>query len=68
MMAKSNVGKSLIEFTGDVGIPESLLTDSASEFMGRHTKFIKEAHHMQMKLHTTEQGCRNQNFTAELDA
>jgi hypothetical protein len=27
----------------DVGIPEMLMTDGATEFTGRHTDFIKQA-------------------------
>jgi hypothetical protein len=26
------------------GIPEELITNGASEFMGRHTEFFKQAH------------------------
>ena len=56
MMSHKDAGKSLIEFTDDVGIPERLIMDGTTEFMGRHTKFIKEAHQMRILLHTTEQG------------
>ena len=56
MMSRKDVGKSLIEFTDDVDIPERLITDGATEFIGRHTKFIKEACQMHILLHTTEQG------------
>jgi DNA-binding transcriptional regulator PaaX len=58
-------GKSLIDFTDDVGIPERLVTDGATEFTGRHTEFVKEAHRMRIMLHTTEQGRKNQNHAAE---
>ena len=50
MMSQKDAGKSLIEFTDDVGIPEWLTTDGAMEFMGRHTEFIKEACHMHILL------------------
>ena len=36
MMSHKDAGKSLIEFTDDVGIPERLITDGAMEFTGRH--------------------------------
>jgi serine phosphatase RsbU (regulator of sigma subunit) len=39
----------------DVGIPERLVTDGATEFTGRHTEFVKEARRMRILLHTTEQ-------------
>ena len=65
MTSRKDAGKSLIDFTDDVGIPEQLVTDGATEFTGRHTEFIKEARRMRIKLHTTEQGRKNQNHAAE---
>jgi hypothetical protein len=46
MTARSNAGKSLVEFTDDVGIPEALVMERATKFTGRHTDFVKEAHRM----------------------
>ena len=43
MTSRKDAGKSLIEFTDDVGIPERLVTDGATEVTGRHTEFVKEA-------------------------
>jgi hypothetical protein len=51
---------SLIDFTDYVGIPETLVTDGAAEFTGKHTDFIKQARRMWIKLHTAEQGRKNQ--------
>jgi hypothetical protein len=65
MTSRQDAGKSLIEFTDDVGIPERLVTDGATEFTGRHTEFIKEARRMRIMLHTSEQGRKNQNHAAE---
>ena len=65
MTSRKDAGKSLIEFTDDVGIPERLITDGATEFTGRHTEFVKEARRMRIMLHTTEQGRKNQNHAAE---
>jgi DNA-binding transcriptional regulator PaaX len=65
MTSRKDAGKSLIEFTDDVGIPERLVTDGATEFTGRHTEFLKEARRMRIMLHTTEQGRKNQNHAAE---
>jgi hypothetical protein len=56
MTSRKDAGKSLIDFTDDVGIPEWLVTDGATEFTGRHTEFVKEACRMRIMLHTTEQG------------
>jgi hypothetical protein len=65
MTSRKDAGKSLIEFTDDVGIPERLITDRATEFTGPHMEFVKEAWCMRIMLHTTEQGRKNQNHAAE---
>ena len=65
MISRKDAGKSLIDFTDDVRIPEHLITDGATEFTGRNTEFIKEARCMRIQLHTTEQGRKNQNYTTE---
>jgi hypothetical protein len=54
MTSRKEAAKSLIDFTDDVGIPEMLMTDGATEFTGRHTDFIKQAQRMRIKLHTAE--------------
>jgi hypothetical protein len=43
MTSWKEAAESLIDFTDDVGIPETLVTDGATEFTGRHTDFIKQA-------------------------
>ena len=63
--SRHEAGKFLIEFTDDFGIPKELITDGASEFMGGHHEFFKQAHRMHIKLHATESGRKNQNYTAE---
>jgi hypothetical protein len=65
MISRKDAGKPLIDFTDDVGIPERLVTDGATEFTGRHTEFVKEARRMRILLHTTEQGRKNQNNAAK---
>jgi DNA-binding transcriptional regulator PaaX len=65
MTSRKDAGKSLIDFTDDVGIPERLITDGATEFTGRHTEFVTEARRMRIMLHMTEQGRKNQNHAAE---
>ena len=65
MASRTEAGESLVDFTDDVGIPEVLVTDGATEFTGRHTDFIKQARRMRIKLHTAEQGRKNQNHAAE---
>ena len=63
--SRADAGKTLIEFTNDFGIPDMLITDGATEFTGKHTEFVKQACHMHIQLHTTKQGCKNQNHAAE---
>ena len=64
--ARSDAGKTLIDFTDDVGIPEELITDGAGEFTGKNTEFVKEARRMRIKLHIAEQGRKNQNQSQTL--
>jgi hypothetical protein len=63
--SQKEAAESLIDFTDDVGILETLVMDSATEFTGKHTDFIKQARQMRIKLHTAEQGRKNQNHVAE---
>jgi hypothetical protein len=65
MTSQKEAAESLIDFTDDIGIPETLVTDGVTEFTGKHTDFIKQARRMQIKLHTAEQGRKNQNHAAE---
>lgn len=65
MPARSDAGKPLVELTGDVGAPESLVVDGAGELAGANTEFVKEAHRMHIKLRATEQGRKSQNHVAE---
>ena len=65
MTSRVDAGKSLIKFTDDVGIPNMLITDAATEFTGKNTEFVKGAHCMCTLLHTTEQGHKNQNHAAK---
>ena len=65
MISCKDAGKSLIDFTDDVRIPERLIMDGATEFTGCNTEFVKEAQQMCIQLHTTEQGHKNQNYAAE---
>jgi hypothetical protein len=46
MTSRKDAGKSLIEFTDDVGVPERLITDGVTEFTGQHTEFVKETRRM----------------------
>jgi hypothetical protein len=65
MASRKGAVESLIDFTDDVGILETLVMDGATEFTGKHTDFIKQARKMWIKLHTAEQGRKNQNHAAE---
>jgi hypothetical protein len=43
MMSQKDVAESLIDFTDDVSILETLVMDGATEFTGKHTDFIRQA-------------------------
>ena len=65
MMLRKDARKSLIEFTNDIGIPDFLVNDGATELTGKKTEFVKEAQCMHIHLHTTKQGQKNQNHAAK---
>jgi hypothetical protein len=65
MASQKEAAELLIDFTDDVGIPETLVMDGTTAFTGRHIDFIKQARQMWINLHTAEQGRKNQNHTAE---
>eukprot|EP00957_Ditylum_brightwellii_P025452 1924426-Ditylum_brightwellii.AAC.1 len=60
-----HTGDSLKQFIDDVGVPESMVTDSATEFVGKNTDFVHEARKMRMHLHYSEQGQHKQDHHAE---
>jgi hypothetical protein len=43
MASQKEAAELLIDFTDDVGIPGTLVTDGATDFTGKHTDFIKQA-------------------------
>jgi hypothetical protein len=43
MASWKEAAESLIDFTDDVGIPETLVMDGTTEFTGKHTDFVKQA-------------------------
>ena len=65
MLTKANAGNSLVDFTDEVGIPQVLMTDLASEFSGQHTDFVKHCRRMRIQLNHKEKGRYNQNHAAE---
>jgi hypothetical protein len=59
------VAKSLIEFTDDVGIPDKLIIDGATEFTGKHIEFVRQCRRMRIRTRWTELGRKSQNYAAE---
>ena len=55
----------LTEFSDNVGIPDTLLSDGAVEVTGRHTDFMKEVNRLKIRLKHSESGRLNQNYAAE---
>ena len=47
---RREAGQSQIDFTDDVGLHETLLTDGSGELTCRNTEFVKHASHMHMQL------------------
>jgi hypothetical protein len=48
MTSRTEAAEALIDFMDDLSIPETLVMDSATEFTGKHTDFLKQAHQMQI--------------------
>ena len=65
MTSRADAGRSLVDFTDDIGIPEMLVTDGASKFTSENTEFVKHSQCMHVLLHATEAGHKNQNHLAE---
>jgi hypothetical protein len=63
--SKARVAQALTEFTDDVGIPDTLLSDGAAEVTGQHTDFMKEVNRLKIRLRRSEAGRSNQNYAAE---
>ena len=49
-MAQKEERKSLMDFTDNVGVPETLLTDVSGEFTGQNAAFVKKSRRMRMQL------------------
>jgi hypothetical protein len=50
MASRKEAAESLFDFTDDVSILETLETDCATKYTGKHTDFIKQARRMWIKL------------------
>eukprot|EP00957_Ditylum_brightwellii_P172661 13143405-Ditylum_brightwellii.AAC.1 len=60
-----DAGNSLKQFINDVFIPEYMVTDGVTEFVGKNTNFVHEARKMRIRLCYSEQGQHKQNYYAE---
>lgn len=65
MTTKAHAGDALRELYSDVGIPEHLVADLAGEHTGANTEFAKQVRRLDIRMHYTEQGRKNQNHRAE---
>ena len=66
--ASVNIARALQEFVDDVGIPETLVCDFASEQTGKNTDVMKLIRHANIKLRTAEKGRGiTQNHWAETE-
>ena len=62
---KAKVAKALTQFSDDVGIPDTLLSDGTVEVTDQHTDFMKEVNRLKIRLKGSETGQSNQNYVAE---
>lgn len=65
LTTKAHAGDALREFASDVGIPNTLVADMAGEQTGDATEFLKQTRRLDIRLHHTEPGRKNQNHRAE---
>jgi hypothetical protein len=65
MTARSQVGRSLTEFTDNIGIPDLLWSDGAPKMTGNNTEYVREANRLKIRQRITEQGQSNQNHASE---
>jgi hypothetical protein len=56
-----------MNFVDDVGIPNTLICDLATEQVGPHTPMMKEIRRVSIKLHNSEKGRSTQNHRAETE-
>jgi hypothetical protein len=56
-----------MEFVDDVGIPNTLICDLATEQVGPHTPMMREIRRLRIKLHSSEKGRSIQNHRAETE-
>jgi hypothetical protein len=54
--SNAKVAQALTEFTDDVGIPDSLLSDGAPEIVGPRTNFMEEVNRLKIRLKRSEAG------------
>ena len=69
MESKSSacIANSLQDFADDVGIPETLVCDLATEQTGKNTPMMKEVRRLRIRMRNSEKGRSNQNHKAETE-
>ena len=65
MASKSHAGQALAEFIDNVGVPEQLTADLATEQTGAATMFAKLGRFHRIQFHYSEKGTGKQNHKAE---
>lgn len=65
--SSANIAATLQDFADDVGIPDTLICDLATEQVGAHTPMMKEIRRLRIRLRNSEKGRSNQNHKAETE-
>jgi hypothetical protein len=65
--ASENIARALQEFIDDVGVPDELVCDLATEQVGVHTLVMDIIRRHHIKMHFAEKGRSKQNHRAELE-
>ena len=64
-MAQRETVQSLIGFTKNVGVPETVITDGAGEVTGWNTEFAKHDRRMKMHIENLKPGRKNKNHAVD---
>jgi hypothetical protein len=67
LKSSENIAQTLRDFVDDVGIPNTLVCDLATEQVGSYTPMMREVRHYRIRMHNAEKGHSSQNHKAETE-
>jgi hypothetical protein len=61
LKSSENIAQTLRDFVDDVGLPNTLISNLATEQVGPHTPMMKEVRHLRIRMYNAEKGHSSQN-------